>query len=385
MSEERTWTYCNRCGHDTWHDICAGARELNYPLPWDPDPEELAGFVEDGRFGTHDELVKRIGNMHYILYQIVRCRGCEYISFLLSEHRPWEPAPRIDARYPRAIIRRAPSWINVNMPMTIAQYARDYVDGDEVKGLVPEVIRHLMREVYEAVHNNSRRLAAMGIRTVLDIVFHDKVKDIGGFDKKLLELQKAGYLSLRQAGTLDTVLEVGHAAIHRGWEPSNDDINTSLDIAENLIAALYLHEPAAARLDKKSQNDSHKPIQSPKGLLRNATATKIHRSRGDCKVEEARGGLRLGLFRRQLTKSPITPPFVPLPRSCATGMPATISTAAPASQITIIGHRCVRSRPCALKLAEPVRSAVRPPYTYRRIEPPGALNSHAISHSPRPT
>ncbi len=135
-----------------------------------------------------------------------------------------------------------------------------------------------MREVYEAVNNNSRRLVAMGVRTVLDIVFVDKVKDIGGFKAKLLELQKAGYLSLRQAGSLDTVLEVGHAAIHRAWEPTENDISTALDITENLIEDLYLHEPAAAHLDRESRSDRHKLIRSLKRLMRNATATKLNHS-----------------------------------------------------------------------------------------------------------
>ena len=38
-----------------------------------------------------------------------------------------------------------------------------------------------------------------------------------------------------------------------------------------------------------------------------------------------------------------------------------------ASKITIIGHRSVRARPCALKLAEPARSAVHRPYRFRRL------------------
>ncbi len=233
----RTSTYCNECGQDTWHDICATVRD-KVGSPWRPDPEDLAALAEDPGLGGYDELAKRVGNTGYEVFQIVKCRGCDSVAFLLSEQAPWDPEPEIYRRYPPAIARRAPKWVG--------KYK-----GDRGQHGVPELVCDLMREVYEAVNNDSRRLVAMGVRTVLDIVFVDKVKDIGGFKAKLLELQKAGYLSLRQAGSLDTVLEVGHAAIHRAWEPTENDISTALDITENLIEDLYLHEPAAAHLDKR--------------------------------------------------------------------------------------------------------------------------------------
>jgi hypothetical protein len=107
-----------------------------------------------------------------------------------------------------------------------------------------------MSEVYTAVQNDSRRLAAMGIRAALESVMIEKVGDQRSFNANVDALQKAGYLSLRQALSLNSILEAGHAAIHRGWEPTNHDIVTLLDIAENIIEVVYLHEHRVRDLDK---------------------------------------------------------------------------------------------------------------------------------------
>jgi alpha-D-ribose 1-methylphosphonate 5-triphosphate diphosphatase PhnM len=116
---------------------------------------------------------------------------------------------------------------------------------------VPTPICDLMFEVYTAVQANSRRLAAMGIRATLDAVMVDKVGDQVTFKDTADAFEKAGYLSVRQRGHLDAILEAGHAAIHRGWEPTDDDIITLLDIAESIIETAYLHEQAAKTLDGK--------------------------------------------------------------------------------------------------------------------------------------
>jgi hypothetical protein len=76
----------------------------------------------------------------------------------------------------------------------------------------------------------------------------DKVNDHGSFKNNLDEMEKAGYLSSRQRIDLDTILQSGHATIHRKWEPTDDQITTILDIAENLVERIYVHGPRVERL-----------------------------------------------------------------------------------------------------------------------------------------
>ncbi|MBV9554775.1 MAG: DUF4145 domain-containing protein [Alphaproteobacteria bacterium] len=109
-----------------------------------------------------------------------------------------------------------------------------------------------MREIYTAVENGLSTLAAMGIRTVLEMTMIDKVGDQGNFKKNLDAFHKAGYLSVRQYQIVDNILEAGHAAAHRGWTPSVEDIQTLLGITESTIESSHLHEDLARKLAAKT-------------------------------------------------------------------------------------------------------------------------------------
>jgi len=90
----------------------------------------------------------------------------------------------------------------------------------------------------------------MGIRAVLEAVMIDKSGDHQSFKNNTDAFEKAGYLSERQRSTINTILEVGHAAIHRAWEPTEDDIETLFRITVSVIESVYLHEPRAERLER---------------------------------------------------------------------------------------------------------------------------------------
>lgn len=115
---------------------------------------------------------------------------------------------------------------------------------------IPESIMSLMTEIYLAVEHRLYSLAAMGIRATLEVVMKEKIGD-RPFKVLVNEFQKAGYLSTRQALNLDVMIEAGHAAVHRGWKPDEEDISTLLNITETLIEIIYLHEDRAKNLDKR--------------------------------------------------------------------------------------------------------------------------------------
>jgi hypothetical protein len=106
----------------------------------------------------------------------------------------------------------------------------------------------LLREIYQAVDGDQHRIAAMGIRALLEQVMVMNVGDIGGFDKKLDAFQAGGFISAIQRGAMRATLDVGDAAMHRGFKPSEDDLSTALDIVEGVMAAIYAHRQAAEQL-----------------------------------------------------------------------------------------------------------------------------------------
>ena len=109
-------------------------------------------------------------------------------------------------------------------------------------------IHDLLSEIYVALQNDQRALAAMGIRALLEKVMIEKCGDGGSFWENVKEFEKQGYVSRIQRERLETILETGHAAIHRLYKPTKDDLITLVDIAESLIESIYIHGSKVEKL-----------------------------------------------------------------------------------------------------------------------------------------
>jgi hypothetical protein len=113
------------------------------------------------------------------------------------------------------------------------------------------MIGQLLGEVCAAVRGRQYRLATMGIRSVLEQVIIAKVGDHGKFCKNLEQFYDAGYISLMQRDALDNSLEAGHAATHRSFSPTEQDLDILLNITEGILAAIYIHPDQAEFLSKR--------------------------------------------------------------------------------------------------------------------------------------
>jgi len=107
----------------------------------------------------------------------------------------------------------------------------------------------LFKEVYAALDADSRRLAVMGARALLDIFIVEHVADIGTFAQKLDALEEKGLVGKRDREVLEAALEVGNAAAHRAHNPTQQDVNHVMDIVESVFARSLL-VPAAESLRK---------------------------------------------------------------------------------------------------------------------------------------
>jgi hypothetical protein len=108
-----------------------------------------------------------------------------------------------------------------------------------------------MEEIYTALQNGSRRLVVMGTRAVLETIMASEIGHHDNFKQHLDAFQAANYLSLRQRNTVEAIVEAGHAAIHRGWKPTDDNVSAVMDIMESVIETTYLHEPGAKKLESE--------------------------------------------------------------------------------------------------------------------------------------
>lgn len=198
MASKDTLAQCSSCRRDTKHKIL---KETSTSHSRD-DPQYEAQFGER-IYWTN-------------IYEIVQCQICDAVGF---RRRTWfNPTEEWDsAEYPPPKPKELPSW-----------HAR-----------LPPKLADLAVEVYRAVECDSRRLALMGIRSLLDLLATDRVGDIGSFEEKVDGLVTAGVVTARNRTALLAAIDAGSAAVHRGHQPSTEDLDRALDITETILSSVY--------------------------------------------------------------------------------------------------------------------------------------------------
>jgi hypothetical protein len=115
-------------------------------------------------------------------------------------------------------------------------------------GSKKKAIGAILSEVYDAVANGQNTLAAMGIRAAVEQLMIVMVEDQGSFEKNLNAFHASKYVSMDQRDAMGEMLEVGHAAMHRGYLPRDEDLNLALEIVEGVFAPIFAHREKAAEL-----------------------------------------------------------------------------------------------------------------------------------------
>lgn len=211
---------CNKCLQETNHVLLHKEEQ-----PWE---EQV------------DDFMPIYGNK---IFKMIKCLGCDSVKLMhqswFSESADEQGDPITDTNYyPPAISRAEPKWLSDLGCIINSSEQKRYVSG-------------LLKEIYSALYNDSRRLAVMGIRALIEHLMITEVEDKGTFRRNLEAFQEAGYLSTRQREIIEPILEAGHAAIHRGFHPSADDVITVVEITESLIETIYVHSVKAEKLRQR--------------------------------------------------------------------------------------------------------------------------------------
>jgi Domain of unknown function (DUF4145) len=192
-------TFCYKCKGET-HQKCLFEKGELVP------PFEIVAFDEDG---------KRQGSAWTIegrIWRLSQCQGCEMINLnVFARCNPSEDDVLIH-HFPTKDFRPFPTWAT--------HLKRDYLE--------------LVCEIYQSLSIGNIRLPLMGARTLLDMYIVEKIGDIGAFKSKLQKLVDGNFISDSSKDLLEIALEYGHAAIHRNYQPTKEEINGVLDIIENL-------------------------------------------------------------------------------------------------------------------------------------------------------
>jgi hypothetical protein len=227
---KQTKAHCNTCVGPTNHVILH-----RHTKTWNDDAD-----------GQHP----MSGGDEYLLMQ---CAGCDTVHL---QHDSWfsenwdENGSIIDTvYYPPAISRRRPSWLkDPEGPF--------YFGSTEVE--------KLLEEIYSALQNDSRRLAVMGIRALLELIMIQQVGDSGQIGKNVDRFLEQGFVAKTNQETFRfQLIEAGHAAMHRQYVPERVDIEVLMQITESLIETIYVHPAKAKRLGAIPARNSN--IGTPHG------------------------------------------------------------------------------------------------------------------------
>ncbi len=196
---------------------------------------------------------------------ILECCGCERIYFRrdywFSEWEtigtdPISGGPILEGGvetvyWPSPVVRQRPNWL-------------------EKIGASEHDLGLLLNEMYTALDNDLRVLAAIAGRTAFDRASQLLGVDREiGFKEKLDRLRTAGKIGVHEEEILQVLVDAGSAAAHRGWRPRVDELNTMVDVVESFlhrsfvvgdgIERLKAAVPARPTTQRRSQRRGHEP------------------------------------------------------------------------------------------------------------------------------
>lgn len=204
MSDKHVKSYCRDCCKKTNHNILSEHHESH-----------------------RDEYC------YDIIYQIVQCLGCDIKSFRNVFYD-------LDAAYPTY----DDQW---EVPEDITIYPKAVEGHKEIQNFweLPEIVRTIYSEVITALQENSKVLAGLGLRAVVEAVCNDLNISGRSLEVRINKLSSSGYISRNDAERLHGIRFMGNDAAHDIKMPKDTTLSVALQIVEHLIASVYILENKA--------------------------------------------------------------------------------------------------------------------------------------------
>ena len=175
---------------------------------------------------------------------VLECCGCERVFFrrdfwfseweTIGEH-PITGEPRMEGGvettyWPAPVRRPSPDWL------------------PELRA-TDETLWQVLSEMYEALNNDLRVLVAIAARTAFDRSSELLGVDAAiSFEKKLTELVTLNKISGDEKQILETLIDAGSAAAHRGWRPDAQHLATMMEVVEAFLHRSFIVSDGISRL-----------------------------------------------------------------------------------------------------------------------------------------
>lgn len=180
-------------------------------------------------------------------WQIIRCNGCETISF-------------------RVLSLTNEDWVPNEGPVP-HEFRYPEVDKDQllVKSFrqVPYNIYRIYEESIQSFNIKNYILCAAGLRAVIEGICEEKIakneqmktKKLYTLEKKINSLQKKKILSEEHAEILHALRFIGNEAVHELTAPPGEDLKAAIEIVEHTLENLYGLSAKGYRLLRNKQRN----------------------------------------------------------------------------------------------------------------------------------
>jgi hypothetical protein len=216
MNQNEEKFYCTNCKKITKHDLL---------------------------YDESESYVLKNGTCTWKTYDMIRCLGCENISFHFSECRTRTSNPESEVLsakseyYPKRNTCREPI--------------------EEIEKF-PEMAQKVYRELLKVINEDTPLLSAIGLRALIESVCRDQSFTWNNLYEGIEDLSLNGILSMTQVEFLHTCRFLGNIAAHEIIAPSRDELIAALDIVETLLKTIYILPDKAKSIDIKRNNDTEK-------------------------------------------------------------------------------------------------------------------------------
>ena len=221
---------CTKCLNLTSHHLLKKIKN---------EDSEVAYTLDNGNQETMD---------WWTVFEMLQCKGCDEVTlrktYWFSETHD---TPEITFYPPRAA-RKLPHWFNdLRCFIRVDSKANNNLRINFWRDYPTEMWADLLEEIYAAIHGDNRRLAAMGARALLDSIMEATLDNPPGtFAEKLNMMKTDQLISEPDFSLLKAAIDVGSAAAHRCHNPSRNDLNHVMDIAEGLLHSFILNKANVA-------------------------------------------------------------------------------------------------------------------------------------------
>lgn len=169
-------------------------------------------------------------------YEIIRCLGCDGISFRIGSSNSEDFHEDDDGNY----FHQEYEEIYPNRLMGRVALKDIYS--------LPDKVRTIYTETHAALCTRLKILAGVGIRALIEAVCSEENTKGGNLEIKIDDLIKKEVLTKKNAEILHKTRLLGNAAAHEVKAPSDSELDVAFDIVENLLETVYIIPKKAERL-----------------------------------------------------------------------------------------------------------------------------------------